>query len=480
MFFAMFFAGTSVAQTTKTLIFPRVSQIAQADYFPKTLDPSWGASISQVNYHNVGEFQLGIALTNAGTTASSVTFTAYGQDGQLLQGNNITNPSFMPMDDPSISKGEIPAGMQVARYAWQIFGTGVLGKIGWIKLDYTGGDIKGFYFIYNDAFDFMSGTVAIPAENAATQIPLPFFTEGLQIGRTFSTQVDVINPNSTPANITITQWYIQSTDGQTYFGYVNQPAMTYTATIPAFGKIQIEWSCEILVYSGANMPGNNYLLVNSDTPIITSEFVFRNDDAANVNKTYALSVITGRSQKEGIWQQNAYSVPQVTAGSGWFTGFFAFGSQIDYIGKWVLSRSVPPPGDFLVDEFGKILNLIGPVGYAQSTHFGLDGIKLIYYPEDLFNSQTGPMPATVNGTCNLFFIALFRKTKVCWIGLYTDSRTQGPTYGRFLVRSAQDFFHPKRNLPPCSRRGFCGRKGVWHRTGNCGCPPGILVAERPE
>jgi hypothetical protein len=398
--------------TTKVLIFPRLGQARQVASFPQNL--TWSEFIKgDVVYNNVAMFQTGIAFTNAGSESATVTLTAIGEDGQPLAGPDIINPSVMPMDDPRIP-GQIPAGMQVARYVWQIFGKGILGKVGYIKAECTGGDIKAYYAIYDDGFDCLSLAEPSPLEKAGTRKVLPLLDRrAADSGGFFSTKIDIVNVEDFPIVVTIKQWAIQNggdrgTGPGSYFGfYVNYPEWTTSRYIPAHGKIELDWSYEALIWAGANFPGNNYLVVTSENgSFLGSEVILRNDAPLNVNRTHSISVVTGMSQEEGFWEKTTIgrgSVrPHITAGYGWFTQLLVFGPGFE---------------NRLGDENGTWLNW-GICGYDSSGNpttkcdtnlEGTLGEKAAYNVADLFTyyaSPTGlvhrPVPAQLNGSLHIY------------------------------------------------------------------------------
>lgn len=318
-FMVLWFGGLLQAQT-KTLIFPRVGQAA-ATLIPPSL-PQTGTEGTRVNYNvvynNLAVFQMGVSLVNAGGQTANMVLTVYNENGNKLNGPEITNPAIV----------SLPAGHQIARYVSELFGSSIQHKVGWIEAVCTGGDVKGFYFIFDNAFNFLSGTAAIPKEKATAKIILPLLDQRTTSdGKEYRTEVDIINPGENPVKIVLKQWFKeQGFSGDDYY-YTGHSLLTWEKQILPHGKIQLDWIFEALRYK--NQPGTNYFeLLSEGGNIVASETVFRNSgpQPGIANQTHSVSAVTGMSQTEGIYSLTPstglpYARTHVTFGAGWYTKF---------------------------------------------------------------------------------------------------------------------------------------------------------------
>jgi hypothetical protein len=335
--------GTLLTQssTTKVLAFPRVSMAEGISKFPTdaSLPATWKGFVSgNVVYNNIAEFQMGIAFTNASNQPSNVTLTAYGPSGNLISGQDIHNPATMLQDVQGKDTPIIPAWYQVAKYIYEIFGTGILKKEGWVRVDCTGGNIVGLDFLYPDDFHYISGAQALDAKNASYRVLLPlldcrpvdlwqYYSSQLPIGPFYRTYVEVINPSDTVAKVTINQWFKQNGGYLTYPVYA--PYLNWIGFVPPNGKVHLNWNYEALTD-----PGDNFLEVLSEGgKVLAHQVSFLNDDALTVKKTLTLTAVNGMSPAEGTYAQPIDTTPapgktyiplarpHIVNGAGWYTQF---------------------------------------------------------------------------------------------------------------------------------------------------------------
>jgi hypothetical protein len=129
---------------------------------------------------------IGFALTNTGFGAATLTFTAVDSSGNLIHGYGITNPSTR----------ELQAGAQASMLDSDIFGEGIRmsNPRGWIKMESTSSDIRGFFLILDSGPSYMDG--ASFGDVSLSNLLFP------EIQPNGATKINVANPN--PENATIT------------------------------------------------------------------------------------------------------------------------------------------------------------------------------------------------------------------------------------------------------------------------------------
>ena len=129
----------------------------------------------------------GVAIVNPADSDAVVTFRAYGADGLPLAG--VTDP------DPVT----ISAGQQFATLTSQLFGTVPDAEtVGWFQATSPTSDLVGFFLFLNlplpaSLFD----GAGVPASS-----DIPLFPQ-VRIDSDYSTELNIINPNSTAAELTL-------------------------------------------------------------------------------------------------------------------------------------------------------------------------------------------------------------------------------------------------------------------------------------
>ncbi len=129
---------TGTTQASSTLIFPRIS------FAPQDL--------------------TGIAIVNPGEETASVTFTAYGVNGQVLAGEGSSIASTGQQEKQPQGAFENPAfvdilaGQQFAEVTIGIFGSGIDPEtIGWVEATSEADDLTGFFQFLDTSISFLDG-----------------------------------------------------------------------------------------------------------------------------------------------------------------------------------------------------------------------------------------------------------------------------------------------------------------------------------
>ena len=160
-------AGT--AQASSTLIFPRLSFAPQD--------------------------RTGIAIVNPGDETASVTFTAYGVDGQQLAAENSSQTA--GSDEGAGPQGaftnpvsfDILAGRQFAQVTSSIFGSGIDPEvIGWVEATSDADDLTGFFQFLDTSISFLDGADLPP-------VAAKLIFQDVRVDEGFSTTAFLVNPN---------------------------------------------------------------------------------------------------------------------------------------------------------------------------------------------------------------------------------------------------------------------------------------------
>ncbi len=132
----------------------------------------------------------GFRILNSGTTAESVTLTAYNCDGSLISGTGIVNPVSL-----YLAPGAVASQLDTS-----LFGAGLLNlkPVGWVKA--TGsGRLSGTFASLNNTLSMWNEALA--TSRTATSL---VFAEVKDQG------FNIVNPNASPANV---QLQLRSSDG---------------------------------------------------------------------------------------------------------------------------------------------------------------------------------------------------------------------------------------------------------------------------
>jgi glucose/arabinose dehydrogenase len=90
---------------------------------------------------------LGIALSNPSLVAASIRLTARDYGGTPISGSGITNPATMTVP---------PSGQRALR-AEEIFGTGIVGRSGWIEIQSSVPSVTGCFMLFDHAVSYIDG-----------------------------------------------------------------------------------------------------------------------------------------------------------------------------------------------------------------------------------------------------------------------------------------------------------------------------------
>jgi glucose/arabinose dehydrogenase len=131
-----------------------------------------------------GEY-LGIALTNTGSTASSLAFTVFDGAGARMRGSGIDNPSFR----------ELPPGAQISLIDHELFGIGLSERKtpGWCRVNSAGGRLAASFVIFNRAVSVLDGADA--SGTTMTSFIAPEIEDGGY------TQLHLVNPSDRAVSV---------------------------------------------------------------------------------------------------------------------------------------------------------------------------------------------------------------------------------------------------------------------------------------
>jgi glucose/arabinose dehydrogenase len=127
----------------------------------------------------------GLAVTNLDVNKVSLTLRAFGADGTLLQGAEVTNPRVL----------ELEAGAQLAMLDSQLFGPGYSSVMrdGWLTLEGSARRIVSFFLTFDPALSFIDGAPAGPDTMTRFVLPDP--------GTGPATRIRIANPGPDPAGL---------------------------------------------------------------------------------------------------------------------------------------------------------------------------------------------------------------------------------------------------------------------------------------
>ncbi len=137
----------------------------------------------------------GIAIVNPTEETATVTFRAYGVDGQLLQPQGSPRPGDgqegrQPQGGfTNPASFDIPPGQQFADVTIGIFGSGIDPEaIGWIEAVSEADDLTGFFQFLDTSISFLDGA----------DLPVPdsrLIFQDVRVDQGFSTTAYLLNPN---------------------------------------------------------------------------------------------------------------------------------------------------------------------------------------------------------------------------------------------------------------------------------------------
>ena len=247
--------GTSL-EASSTLIFPRLS------FAPQDL--------------------TGIAIVNPGEETASVTFTAYGVDGQVLAGEGSSSTSDSetgPQPQGAFTNPvtvDIPAGQQFAEVTIGIFGSGVdPDAIGWVEATSEADDLTGFFQVLDFDISFLDGA----------DLPVPdsrLIFQDVRVDQGFSTTAYLVNPNG-PGTASVELSLVTS-----------ESIKTKSLEIAAKGivELNVEEFFEGMESAG-EVAGGAYLIADSNVEIAGFELVGKEgEDLLGLNARPASELLT--------------------------------------------------------------------------------------------------------------------------------------------------------------------------------------------
>jgi len=133
------------------------------------------------------ELYAGVAITNMSSSAETVRFSAFDEDGNIISGNNITNPAVRSLH----------AGEQISLVDVEIFGTSLndLQQSGWIEISSTTDKVQGFSMMFDGQKQLMDA-VRLAWEPVRDFV----FTDLEPTGKT---RINLINRNAQACSVKI-------------------------------------------------------------------------------------------------------------------------------------------------------------------------------------------------------------------------------------------------------------------------------------
>jgi Leucine-rich repeat (LRR) protein len=185
-----------------------------------------------------------IVMANLSPRAAKITAWAYGQGGQEIQGENITNPVSMTMSPEE----------QRAAYDYHMFGQNFRqgGGGGWMKLESTEKQVAGFFMMFNDTFTYLDGANASLAGTQQFVFP--------EVADRGFTEIRVTNPTAGKANVT---FELRKADGQMRMSAVLHP-------VEGSGTYAVQLSD---LFAGVKPEPGDYVRASSDRDVVPLEYL---------------------------------------------------------------------------------------------------------------------------------------------------------------------------------------------------------------
>jgi hypothetical protein len=199
------------------------------------------------------EIWTSVAISNMGSQAATVTFTASDGAGKVITGPGISNPTSWELDP----------GAQRARFDTEIFGRGIsqFNTEGSIELESAGSGVRGFYLIFDGQIDLMDGS------NLSSEPRRDFvFTE---IGASGNTKINIANNNSEAAEVTFN---LMTADGEVL--------RSVTLTAAARGAIVVDLFNDLFHEIAPDPTG--YVHVTADKGVHSFELIQQGSKAVAV------------------------------------------------------------------------------------------------------------------------------------------------------------------------------------------------------
>jgi len=149
-------------------------------YFPRLVSSDGTAP------GTAGDEYSGFAVVNLSGQEAFLTFTAFGQSGDRIQGAGISNPATRSLQ----------AGRQISLVDIQLFGSGLArpASVGWVRADSSVRQVGGFFLTFDSGLSVLDG--ADVSSDRMTDFVLT------DIERLGTTEIHIANPDSEPATLT--------------------------------------------------------------------------------------------------------------------------------------------------------------------------------------------------------------------------------------------------------------------------------------
>ncbi len=245
------FTLTTTAPAVMKLAYPRL-----ANTTGETATTADGILLDKTEY-------TGITVTNLGNSEAVLTFTAYLQNGDVLQGDGITNPA----------QRNLAAGAQLSILGLDLFGSLLSdhSTIGWIEIESSVENVTGVALISDASLKALDGTIIsdnLPIQSLLTEVE----------GKGF-TSLHVANPNPRTANVAFTLWSAYGVPLAVVYRQIESQSALAESIASLFPGITAE--------------ADNYIQVASDAGVAVLEMVGKPDqDFAGLN---AINMATASS-----------------------------------------------------------------------------------------------------------------------------------------------------------------------------------------
>ena len=226
-----------------------------------------------------GEY-LGIALTNMGSTTTSLAFTIFDTAGARIRGSGIENPSFR----------ELPPGAQVSLLDHELFGIALEEKKppGWCRVNSAGGQPAASFLIFDRTLSILDG-----ADASGTTMTSFIAPEIEDVGYT---QLHLVNPGDRAASVEL---HLVRADGLPRSTAVQQinPNGAFAPTVAT-------------LFPGVVAAGSDYIRGTSNSGVIPFELLGKTgryiqclngqDASRGSSKLYAPQYVIGGSWRSAI------------------------------------------------------------------------------------------------------------------------------------------------------------------------------------
>ncbi|MEJ2145850.1 MAG: hypothetical protein P8020_12005 [Acidobacteriota bacterium] len=187
----------------------------------------------------------GMAFVNPNNSKASITLSAYGTDGLLIHRTGFTNPVTLT----------VKPGQQIARVLADsdMFGDLPPEQIAWVQATSSQDGITGFFLFLNNSITILDGA-DLP------KLGRKIVFHEVQEGNEASTEINIINPTTTPAELTLTL-------------FRPEQAPVSPASPPTLAGRGVLRFSPMDLFNVESIPAGSYVVVNSPTNIGGFEFI---------------------------------------------------------------------------------------------------------------------------------------------------------------------------------------------------------------